>query len=80
MVTHLIGHFSKGGPRMLCGLPLRTGEIARNGDPACPECKRIDEQDAASLLALQQEPYIGPPLNTTITPIVPEGYRPKGTR
>jgi hypothetical protein len=82
MSTHLPGNWSKGGPRFaLCGRRLNENhQLSRNGEYTCPECQQLDDQEAASLLALQQEPYTGPPLNTSASPIVPEGYRPKGSR
>jgi len=41
--------------KALCGATVEPWQFARDGDPTCPVCKRIDDADMASLEALKAE-------------------------
>jgi hypothetical protein len=65
----------------LCGARVADHQGARNGDPTCPDCKRIDEDDDRTALSLTQElsqPLERPVKSTWFDPTA--GYRPKGSR
>ena len=41
--------------KALCGATVEPWQFARDGDPTCPACKRIDGADSAALEALKAE-------------------------
>lgn len=53
--SHLLGNYARGGDnRALCGVIITLPDtLARSGEPTCPECAVINEEDAVHLLSLR---------------------------
>jgi hypothetical protein len=56
-LTHLAIYASEKADRWgrvhaFCGALVDLQDLARNGDPTCAACKRLDEADSAALKAL----------------------------
>lgn len=76
MTTHLMGNYSKGGDRTLCGLPLTPyTRLAHEGDPDCKECAAIDARDGAALADLATTEHVPDTLSKPIDHLA--GYKPK---
>ena len=39
--------------RALCGAMVEQAQFAIDGDPTCPTCKRIEDEDSAALASLK---------------------------